>query len=458
MTAFDAGSLIVGIVIGTTIFKAPGFIAGNTSSAAQLFGLWALGGLLAFVGALCYAELGATYGGAGGDYYYQSRAFGPWAGFLYGWTQFAVVQTVNIAMFATVFAEFAWKLLRPAGPVSPLELNLLAAGTVGVLTVVNLIGLQSGKITQNILSAAKLGGIALLLIAGIMSDSSHVATAEIKTSGNWTVALIVILYAYGGWNDAAYVVTEVRDRQRNVPRALLWGVGIVMAVYLAVNGAYVHVLGFAGLQLADNAPVALLTGWLGPIGGKVMSAIVMVSALGAVNGLILSVSRLHAAVGSDHRLFSLLSRWSSRHDAPVGSLIVQAIFTSLLLLLVGTPTGRQLLDGIFQRVTGDPLPWGNYQTEFDLLFAVGAPVFWLFFLMTGIAFFVLRIREPDMPRPFRIPLYPIPVILFCGMCVFGIWASVNYAGAFTWLGVFPVLVGSVVYLVERALPSRGSTP
>lgn len=468
LSAWDAASLVVGIVVGTTIFKAPGFIAGQTSSPVQLFGLWTLGGALAFVGALCYAELGATYRGAGGDYYYLTRAFGPWAGFLFGWTQFVVVQTVNIAMFAYVFAEFAWKLIRPpsagvtpdhhTATAAPWELIATAAAVVGLLTVVNVIGLRSGKWTQNILTIAKLGGVTLLILAACFAPRAAVSSAEMKTGGDWTVALIVILYAYGGWNDAAYVVAEIRNPQRNVPRALLWGVGLITLIYLAVNVGYVSVLSFAGLQHADNPPVALMTGWWGAAGGRAMSAIVMISALGAVNGLILSVSRLHAAVGADHRLFAVLGRWSTRHDAPVGSLVVQAAFTVVLLTLVGTSSGRSLLDAIFRQATGHPLPWDSpkYPTGFDLLFAVGAPVFWTFFLATGIAYFVLRWKEPHVDRPFRTPLFPLPPLLFCAMCGFGIWASVRFAGAFTWLGVIPVLVGGAVYLVECLLPRRPS--
>jgi amino acid transporter len=418
--------------------------------------LWALGGLLAFVGALCYAELGAAFGGAGGDYHYQTRAFGPWAGFLFGWTQLVVVQTVNIAMFAYVFAEFAFKLLGPEESAAPLEVTatplalvLTAALTVAVLTVVNAIGLRSGKRTQNFLTAAKMGGLAVLILAGCFAPAASPPGTEIRTGGDWTVALILILYAYGGWNDAAFIVTEVRDRQQNVPRALLSGVGAITLLYLGVNLAYVHVLGFAGLQQSDKPPVALMTGWLGEFGGRAISAIIMVSALGTVNGLILSVSRLHAAVGADHRLFSLLGRWSARHVAPIGSLIVQAVFTVLLLALVGTPVGRSLLDALFTRFTGRPLPWSNYESPFDLLYAVGSPVFWTFFLGTGIAFFVLRARAPSVERPFRTPLYPLPPLLFCGMCLFGLWASVRYAGMFTWLGVVPVVVGVAAYLVER---------
>lgn len=449
--------MIVGIVIGTTIFKAPGFIASQTSSAAQLLGLWALGGGLALLGALCYAELGATYGGAGGDYYYQTRAFGPFAGFLFGWTQFVVVQTVNIAMFATVVAEQAWKLWNAESP-TPLEVNVLGAGVVTALTVVNLAGLKSGKRTQNVLTAAKVAGIALLLLAGAMSSGSLTTSKAAVSTGHWSTALIIILYAYGGWNDAAYVVADVRNRERNVPRALLAGVGFVAAVYLAVNAAYIHALGYAGLQTADDPPVQLMTGWLGEREGRLMSAIVLVSALGAVNGLILSVSRLHAAVGSDHRLFSQLGRWSTRHDAPVGALIVQAAFTVVLLMLVGTPAGRGMLDEIFQRITGAPLPWSRFPTAFDLLFAVGAPVFWLFFLLTGIALVVLRFRDAGIHRPFRVPAYPLPPILFIAMCVFGIWASVSYAGSFTWLGVVAVVAGAAIYAVERMLVGRRRSP
>lgn len=441
---------MVGIVIGTTIFKFPGVIAGNTASATQLFGLWLLGGVLALIGALCYAELGATYGAAGGDYHYQTRAFGSWAGFLFGWTQFVVIQTVNIAMFASVFAEYAWKTYSPqqAATLSPLGLNLTAAATVAAVTAVNLIGLQSGKITQNLLTAGKIAGIALLLLAAVFVRPHEASEHVAKTSGDWTVALIMILYAYGGWNDAAFVTNEIRDRPRNVPRALTAGVGLVTLIYLAVNAAYVGVLGFAGLQHADDPPLALLTGWWGEPGARAMSAIVMISALGAVNGLILSVSRLHAAVGRDHRLFALMGRWSNRHEAPIGSLVIQAAFVVALLMLVGTPAGQALLDRFFAATLGQTLPWGRFGGGFDLLFAVGAPVFWTFFLATGLAFLVLRIREPHIERPFRAPGFPVTPLLFCAMCGFGIFASVRYAGTFTWLGVAPVIAGLAIYSIE----------
>lgn len=423
-------------------------IAGNTHSPGQLFGLWLLGGGFALIGSLCYAELGATYGAAGGDYHYQTRAFGRGAGFLFGWTQLVVIQTVNIAMFSSVFAEFAWKTCLPqsTAAVSAVTVNLTAMLTVAAVTGINLIGLQSGKTVQNLLTAGKLAGIALLILAAWFAP--RIDAPQPASAGDWTVALIMILYAYGGWNDAAFVANEVRDRPRNVPRALSGGVGLVALVYLAVNAAYVGVLGFSGLQHSGDPPVALMTGWFGEAGARAMSAIIMVSALGAVNGLVLSVSRLHAAVGSDHRLFALMGRWSTRHDAPIGSLIVQALFTILLLGLVGTDQGREFLDSIYRQVTGQALPWKEFHGGFDLLFAVGAPVFWTFFLATGVAFFVLRFREPQIDRPFRTPGYPITPLLFCAMCGFGIFASVSYARAFTWLGVIPVLVGMVVYCVE----------
>ncbi len=454
--AWDASSLVVGIVIGTTIFKAPGYIASQTSSVVQLMGLWAVGGVFAFFGALCYAELAAAYGGAGGDYDYLTRAFGRWAGFLFGWTQLIVTQTVNIGALSAVFAEFALKsYLGGSRDPAPGEIVLFAAIAVSALTCINLAGLTMGKLTQNLLTAAKLGGVGMIILTAMFTGSGdRTITLAVKTSGDWTTALILILYAFGGWNDAAFVVTEVRDSQRNVPRALLGGVCLITAVYLAVNLSYLSVLGFAGLQHSSRPPEDLMQAWWGEIGGRVINAVVMVSALGAVNGLILSVSRVHAAVGADHRLFSWMGRWSSRHQAPVGSLIVQALFTIALLGLIGTRFGRDFLDRVFLQFFASTLPWERFGGAFDLLVSVGAPVFWLFFLATGLACIVLRVRDPDRPRPFRIPLFPLAPILFCGMCVFGIYASVRWAGALTLLGVLAVALGAVVYAAELMLKSR----
>lgn len=454
LSVWDAASLVVGIVIGTTIFKSPGFIAGHTSSSLQLMALWAVGGVLAFLGALCYAELAATYGKAGGDYYYQSRAFGPWAGFLFGWTQLVVVQTVNIGAFAYIFAESLLHLLT-AHESEATHVTLTAAASVAILTGVNLVGLQFGKITQNLLTLAKVAGIGVLILAATASfvTQSQIAvpSGELASPPDWTVALILILYAYGGWNDAAYVVTDVRQREQNVPIALMGGVAFITVIYLAVNVAYLVVLGFSGLQQSHQPPADLMSVSWGKSASQGMSFLVMISALGAVNGLILSVSRLHAAVAADHRLFGWMGRWSTRHNAPIGSLVVQAVLTIVLLGLVGLPAGRNFLDRCFQPIAGQPLPWKDFGGGFDLLVAVGAPVFWLFFLATGIAFFVLRVKDRELARPFRTPGFPVSPALFCGMCLFGIFASVRWARAFTLLGIAPVVVGIVVYLTERTL-------
>lgn len=452
LSVWDAGSLVVGIVIGTTIFKSPGYIASQTSSPAQLLGLWALGGVLAFLGALCYAELGATYGKAGGDYYYQTRAFGPWAGFLFGWTQLVVVQTVNIGLFASIFAESLLHLLT-GHEAEPAQVTLTAAASVAALTMINLVGMQFGKITQNLLTLAKIAGIGALILTAtaiyVTQTETEVHHSAINPKPDWTVALILILYAYGGWNDAAYVVTDVRQREQNVPIALMGGVAFITVVYLAVTVAYLVVLGYDGLQQSQQPPADLMTVSWGKSASQGMSFLVMISALGAVNGLILSVSRLHAAVAADHRLFGWMGRWSTRHDAPIGSLVVQAALTVVLLGLVGLPAGQVFLDRCFQAIVGQPLPWKDFGGGFDLLVAVGAPVFWLFFLATGIAFFVLRVKDRQLARPFRTPGFPVTPALFCGMCLFGIFASVRWAKAFTLLGLAPVVLGVVVYLIER---------
>ena len=446
LSVWDAVSLIVGIVIGSTVFKMSGTIFDNVPGPWWGLGLWLLCGGLSLVGALCYAELATTYPRLGGEYNYLTRAFGPWAGFLFGWSELLLIQTGSIGALSYVFAEYAVKVFG-TGEASTVWFAL--AAVVG-LTCLNMLGIRSGKRTQNVLSAAKGLGLVLLIAAGLSATggASLELTSEAKRTG-WPVAMILVLYAYGGWNDAAFVAANVRDPRRNIPRALLLGIGLITACYLLVNAAYLATLGYEGLCASQQPAADAMARVFGSTGERAISLLVMISALGSVNGLIFSVSRLHATVGADHRAFALLGRWSSRTNAPVWSLLVQGAITSVMIVGVGTTSGRQAVDWLVNLCGAKPVPWDKYYGGFNTLFAGSAPVFWLFFLATGIAYFVLRWKDPAIERPFRAPLFPLCPLLFCGMCLFGLHSATTYGWELLPFVVGPFLLGLPVYFISR---------
>ena len=455
LSLWDAISLVIGIVIGSTIYKTPGTISSNVSDPWMMLGLWALCGALSFVGALCYAELATTYSRSGGEYNYLTRAFGPWAGFLFGWSQLAIIQTGSIGALSYVFAEYAAEVFQ--APKS--SVVWFALGAVVGLTLLNMLGVHAGRHTQKLLVLAKLLGLLLLIVAGLTSraEVSLVATTPISGPG-WPLAMILVLYAYGGWNDAAFVTAEVRNRSRNIPLALLSGLGLISVVYLLVNLAYLRALGFEGLRQSQRPAADALSAVLGEHAGRAMSLLVMVSALGGLNGLILAVSRVHAAVGADHALFAYLGRWSARTKTPVWSLLAQGLITVVMILAVGTRDGRGLIDGWLQQVGLKPIPWDQYFGGFDTLFAASAPIFWLFFLSTGVAYFVLRVIDRNRQRPFKAPWFPLCPLLFCGMSAFGLYSAVNYAAPLLPLIAIPFLAGLPLYWISRLLGKPTAEP
>ena len=369
-------------------------------------------------------------------------------GFLFGWAQLIAVITGTIGAMAYVFADYAVACFG----ISPGYSAVLAVVAIGGLTAMNLLGVVVGKTMQNILTVAKVVGLAGIVASGMLAGGRPPAPADGAgpTGPGIGLAMILILYAYGGWSDVAYVAAETRRRRRNIPLALLLGVGVVTLLYFAINVAYLAGLGFVGLRASEAPAADVLSASFGPIGGKAMSLLVMISALGAINGMIFAGARVNAALGADHPLFALLNRWSPRFDTPSWSLASQGVVASVLVAALGTSAGRGGLDKVLGAVRLAPVPWQQYGGGFETLVAGAAPVFWLFFLLTGVALFVLRRREPTCRRPFRIPLYPVVPLVFCGMCLYMLYAAVVYAGALALLGVVPLGLGVPLYLSGSA--------
>lgn len=398
LTLFDAICIIVGVIIGSSIYKTSPLIAMNVGSSLALIGVWALGGVIAFLGALCYAELTTTYPEDGGDYIFLSRAFGRRAGFLFAWSEYWIVRPGNIGMMAFVFATFAQKVLPLGHGLSESVSQVVyAASAIGLLSVMNLLGVKAGKSTQNILTTTKVLGLIVVIVVGLAiapaAEAASAVAASNSANTDFRLALILVLFAYGGWNEVSYVAAEMRNPQRDLFRALLGGIALVTTVYVLVNLAFLRVLGFSGTAGAQAVAAQVLTPTFGDWAGRLINVLVCISALGAINGMLFTGARIYYVVGKQHALVAWLGRWSGRLDAPVRSLALQAIIT--IALVIG---------------------FGSYESGFERLFNFTAPVYWFFAFMVGTALLVLRSRDGHVPRPHPAPLYPWIPLFFCLTC------------------------------------------
>ncbi len=320
------------------------------------------------------------------------------------------------------------------------------------LTLLNFFGVVLGKWVQNGLAIVKVLALMLIVLAAVWAPAEN--AFQVPEDGGFprglsgiATAMILVLYAFGGWNDAAFVAADLKDR-RNIPKALLIGTLGITAIYLLVNFAYIYGMGFEkarGFRFTLAADV--LTNAFGTFGGKAISVIVMISALGAMNGLIFTGSRVYLSLGKEHRVFGILGYWNKTLKTPPFALIVQALVTIAMILTVGTRPFQDFVDQGLKTVGIPAIPWGKYGGGFDTLFAGGAPVFWLFFLLTGLSMFALRARDPKIERPFELkaPFYPVLPMIFCAMCLFGFFAAMDYAGWISLLGFIPLVLGLPLY-------------
>jgi amino acid transporter len=418
LTLFDATSLIVGIIVGAGIYQMAPDVAKGVESAWGLLGIWVLGGLLSLCGALCYAELATAYPEQGGDYVYLNRAYGDWAGFLFGWVQLVVVRPGDIAVMAFAFATYADALARQlAGGDPPVGTTVWAVAAVVVLTAINVIGVRQGAWAQNLLTVAKTVG--LLLVVAVAFAGGTAATAGGPAEHiPFGLALIFVLFTYGGWNEMAYVAAEVRDPDRNIGRALVLGTLAVTALYLLANGAFLAALGHGGMAASSAVATDTVAAVFPGAAALLVGALICVSALGAVNGLVFTGARISYALGRDHRLFARLGRWHPRLRTPVAALTVQGAIAIGLIGSLGSFVGAVLYT---------------------------AAAVYGFYLASSLAVIVLRRKDPDRPRAFRVPGYPVTPLVFAATCAALIWSAIDYRPALSLATGVLLLLGLPVW-------------
>jgi amino acid transporter len=349
-------------------------------------------------GALVYAELSARHPATGGEYTFLARGLGRGAAFLFAWSRMTVIQTGAIVAVAFAFGDYATEVLRLGANSSA----IYAALAVGALTLLNLAGTMQSKTLQKVMEIALIGTLVLLALGALAVGEAPKAPPQAAAGGSFGLAMIFVLFTYGGWNEAAYLAGEVRDARRNMMRILVAGILAVTALYLLVNVGYLAVLGLGGVKGSNAVAADAMRLVAGDKGAMLLSLVVCVSALTTMNAAIFTGARTTYAFGRDFELFAKLGTWRSRGSTPANALLLQG---GIMLVLVAAAS-----------VTPD---------GFSAMVAYTAPVFWTFFLLTGATLFVFRARGGEPPA-FRVPLHPAVTLAFCAMCLYMLYSSIDY--------------------------------
>ncbi len=474
----DATMIVIGSMIGSGIFITSAESARLVGAPGWLLVAWGLAGLLTITGALCCAELSAMIPKAGGQYVFLREAYGPLFGFLFGWAIFVVIQTGTIAAVAVAFAKFTGVLFPSVATanflVNPIHLGggyaislsteqLLAVVMILLLTWTNTRGLELGKLVQNSFTFAKTAALFGLIVVGLTLgwgatsaarsaawwDSSangwlpQVAQPGLVATGSFALvmllgkAMVGPLFAQSAWNNVTFTAGEVRDPGRTLPRALLIGCGVVVALYLLANVAYIATLPLEGIQRApgNRVAVAAMNAMLGPIGTTLMALAIMVSTFGCNNGLILAGARVSYAMARDGLFFRSVAKLN-RHHAPAMALVAQGIWASLLTLprtiITDPKTGA--------------ITYGNVYTQL-LEYIISVDL--VFYILMVVAVFVLRRKMRDAARPYRTWGYPMVPLIYIAVASFLIVDLAVLAPSTSGAGYLLVLTGVPVFLFWR---------
>jgi APA family basic amino acid/polyamine antiporter len=430
LSLFDAVALIVGIVVGAGIFRTPSLVAANAGGTEAFFAAWILGGIVSLIGVVCYAELTTAFPSAGGDYHFLARAFGKKLAFLFAWARLTVIQTGSVALLAFIFGDYISQIYG-LGEYSSF---LYAAAAVIGLTGINIIGLKSGTRIQKLLTIAEVFGILLIITTGFfLASGANVAGSTSSGTTSFGLTMVFVLLTFGGWNEAAYISSELRtgrSGKKRMAKALVLSIIIITFLYLMVNLAYLKVLGLGGVAKSGAVGGDLMRTAFGESGVWMIGILVAISALTSANATIFTGARTNYAVGRDFPMLAALGKWNAAAAAPVNALIVQGLI-SLGLVCLGLLTRK----------------------GFETIVEYTAPVFWFFFLLVGISLFVLRRKEPDAERVFRVPLYPLTPLIFCLTSAYLLYSSLAYTGLGALVGVAVLAVGA---LLLATLPARES--
>lgn len=424
LTLLDAVCIMLGIVVGSGIFRTPADVAAHCSAAWVFLGVWLAGGVASLLGALCFAELSTRYPEHGGTYAFLNRAYGSWAGLLFAWADFWIVRPANAGAVAIVLGNYAnaalpWPTCGAAG---------YAVVAVLLATATHLMGLRTSRWSQNAMSLAKIAGLLLIVaVAVVLPASTRGPTSAEAAPGSLATALVLVMFCYGGWSDLSNVAAEVRDPARNLLRSLVIGIAAIVGTYLAVNAAAVYALGLETLARSP-AFASDIAGTLGRFGGHFVSVLVIVSCFGSLSGVVFTGARVYHALGLRHAMFAWLSGWDVRRNTPPQSLAAQAAISCVLLLVAGRD-----------------------ENGFERLVVFAGPCYWGFVMMAALAVIVLRQRDRVTPTPFRVPFYPLVPLVFAAVCGALVYAAAAFIAESSvaievWYSVIVVVAGIALAL------------
>jgi APA family basic amino acid/polyamine antiporter len=398
LSAIDLTLIVVGSCIGSGVFLTPGAIAGELHAPLAILGIWVLGGAMTLSGALTYAELGALFPRAGGVYVYLTEAYGDLVGFLYGWANFLVITSGSIAALAVAFATYVGYFV----PLGSFAVKLLAVFALAIATLVNLAGVKAGAVVANVCTAMKLLGIALVVYVGLALGSSHTSDfghfalpAGTSAGSAIAAALVGVLWSYGGWQHVTFASAETKHPTRDVPRALLSGAALVTLVYALTNVAYLFLLTPEQMAGAKDLAADAIGTRLGHAGGAAIAATIVISTLGTTVIYTMTAPRMYYAMATRGVFFEGAARLSARSRTPALAVVLQSIWSGVLVMFWGT---------------------------FEKLISYVVITEWVFFALAGASVFVFRRKLAHEERPYRVPLYPLPSLFFVGVSA---WFVIN---------------------------------
>lgn len=424
-----AMAVCVGMVVGAGIFRTSPNVAASVVQDGLLFGAWALGGLLSVLGALCYAEMAAAFPHTGGDYSFLARAYGTRLALLFAWSRFSVIHTGSMALLAFVFGDYLSQLIS----FGPWTSAVFGAAAVVTLIGVNLGGIRVGVGTQLGLMSLVIFGLACVMLAGLWQVLHGVpaltSPAVSAAPGDRTslgTAMVFVLLAYGGWSDAATLSAEMRDARRGIVWALIGGMAIVSALYLGANWGYVRVLGLDGLASSAAPAADVMRIVFGRPGEILIVAAVATAAVAVMNALLIVGARTTFAAARDLSATTALGHWDVRRGTPAQAMIAMG---GVALALIA----------------GSSLTHSGFTAMVDYL----APVYWFFLALSALAVIVLRRRYPDIPRPFRVPGYPVTPLVFFLSCLYMLKSSLQYVQVRALAGMGVLALGALLLLLRR---------
>jgi APA family basic amino acid/polyamine antiporter len=431
LTLFDAINLVIGTIIGSGIFLVPAEIARAVHTSGWMLAVWVIGGVLTMLGALSLAELGAAMPEAGGIYTFISRGFGQLWGFLCGWMLFTVATSGSIATLGAAFPIYLGAFVR----LTPTTTKIAGLVVIALLTWINIIGVKNGARVGNFLTAAKVGGLIVMVVAIFLlpahTDPAAPPPAPLPSGpiplAAVGVALVAVLWAYEGWHDVTFAAGEMHDAQRNFPRAIVGGVGIVIAIYLLANLAYLKVLTPAEIAGSDRVALTAMTRVTGVWGGKLLTAAILCSILGAMNALILAGPRAYYQMAKDGLFIDRVSRVHPKWRTPVEALLFQGLWSGFLVLFIG---------------------------GFSQLFTYVIFGGWIFYALAVASVIAVRRKEPNLPRPYRVPGYPIVPLLFVATAGAIVVNTLIATPKESTIGLAFIALGIPVYYAQRAFKAR----